>query len=135
MKKHLLKTFFRISSYSALLTFILSFIFQNFIIQRGETMRDCFMPFFSELLLTILSFCISLTSITIFINLLNRKNRNNTFVFSTFSVLPLITSLILIVYSIYENDSDIFLFLFALLFPFWVFLIWEYLKFIKIRMT
>jgi len=135
MKNYLWKMFFRIISFSVLSTFMLSFIFQNSIIQHGKNMRDCFMPFFSELLLSIVCFLLSLTSATIFINLFNRKKLNNTFVFSTFTVLPFIVSLLFIFYSIFENNNGIYLFIFALLFPFWTLLIWEYFKFNKIRMT
>lgn len=132
MKKYLLKTFFRINRNSVILTFILCFIFQNFVVPSGEKLRNCYMPLFTELIISFLSFFIALTSITIFLNLIKKINQNNTFIILSFFLLPIITSIIIVFNLIDENDNYIFLFIFALLLPVWLSLIWEYFKFNRI---
>ena len=133
MKKHLLKAFFRINKYSVLLTFTLTFIIQNFIIESGERMRNCYMPLFTEILLSALSFFISLASITIFLNLFKRIIQNNILILLSFILLPLINSIIIIFYLVDENDSYLFLYISVLLFPVWTFIIREYFKFSRIE--
>jgi hypothetical protein len=129
MKKHLIKAFLRINKYSVLLTFIFTFILQNFIFDYGR-MRNCYIPLLTEILFSIFSLFISLASATLFLNLFKRIIQNSTFSFLSFIFLPLLTSIIL-TFFLAENAG--FIYIAALLCPVWVLILWEYFKFNRIK--
>jgi predicted neutral ceramidase superfamily lipid hydrolase len=132
MKKHLVKAFFRINKYSALLTFIFTFILQNFIFDHGR-MRNCYIPLLTEILFSIFSLFISLASATLFLNLFKRIIQNSTFSLLSFIFLPLLTSIILTFFLADQSETYILLYIAALLCPVWVLILWEYFKFNSIK--
>ncbi len=134
MKKYLLKSFLKINIGSTLITFILAFIIQNFIIQHnGERMRNCYMPLFTELLIAFSCFFISFSSFTIFLNLFQNFRENRFLTKLSFFLIPFITTVTFIIIFFQEEfvDKKVILFLATLVIPVWFFLIWEYTKFKK----
>lgn len=134
MKKHLLKSFLKINLGSTLVTFILAFIIQNFIIEHnGERMRNCYMPLFTELLIAFSCLFISFSSLTIFLNLFQNFRKNRLLTSLSFFLIPFITTVTFIILFFQEEfvDKKIILFLATLVIPVWFFIIWEYRKFIK----
>lgn len=134
MKKHLLKSFLKINLASTLVTFILAFIIQNFIIQhKEERMRNCYMPLFAELLITLFCFFISLSTLTIFLNLFQNLRKQRLLKSLSFFLLPFITTITFIIVFFQDGFTDkrVILLLAALVIPVWFLIIWEYRKFIK----
>lgn len=134
MKKHLLKSFLKINLASTLVTFILAFIIQNFIIQhKEERMRNCYMPLFTELLITLFCFFISLSTLTIFLNLFQNLRKQRLLKSLSFFLLPFITTITFIIVFFQDGFTDkrVILLLAALVIPVWFLIIWEYRKFIK----
>ncbi len=135
MKKFLIKTFVRTNIYSPLLTFFSAFIVQNFLFDHSpDRMRNCYMPLFTEFLLAMLALFISLTSITVFLNLNKVIYQNSVTNFLTFFLFPIVAS-ITVIAILQEDfgDKRSILFFSALNIPVWYFLISNYIKFKNLK--
>lgn len=136
MKKQILKIFLRINLLSSLTTFtltlILVFIWQR-TATRGEELRNCYMPFFTEILATLSALFISLSTISIFLNLHLKFRQTKMNVTLSFLVLPALISIILWL-SLLQNGAkgtEAVLLIIAVYFPVWFFIVREYIKYSK----
>lgn len=134
MKKYLLKSFLKINLGSILITFVFAFIIQNFTIQKGECMRNCYMPLYTELLMVVFCFFISFSTLSIFLNLFQNIRKNKFLTILSFFLIPFITSIsLIIIYFLNDfDDKNFILFITTLLIPVWFFIIWEYINFKKL---
>ncbi|MDR3007464.1 MAG: hypothetical protein LBV59_05985 [Sphingobacterium sp.] len=92
MKRKLSFIFLRITGLAVLATFVLTGVLQA----NNEAAKKarCYMPFFTELLLSFVTLCIAVGTLTIFLNL-NRRFRNNRIaLLLSFVLLPAASSLL-----------------------------------------
>jgi succinate dehydrogenase/fumarate reductase cytochrome b subunit len=133
MKRKLSFIFLRITGFALLATFVLTAILQanN---EAAKRAHYCYMPFFTELLLSFVALCIAVGTLTIFLNL-NRKFRNNRIaLLLSFVLLPAATSLLFLSVLIQAGQvASLFeiLHMAATLIPVSVLIGWEYFQFKK----
>lgn len=137
MKKQIFKIFIRINLLSVLttliLTLVLGFICQNPGTNREE-IRNCYMPFFAEILASASAFFISLSTVSIFLNLFLKIRQTKMNVALSFLFLPILSSLYLWL-SLFKGemkDTQTVLVIIAVYFPVWFFIIRELFKFSRI---
>ena len=130
MKKQILYSILRIIGVSIPCTFVLVCIMTW---SNGEKLQNCYMPLFTETMLSFVVLCIGFSTVSIFLNM-NKKIRSN--LISTalsFFLIPFLVTLIFL-YVFIEDLTDaleILNFL-AMLLPVWFMILWEYLKFKKL---
>ncbi|QIH34966.1 hypothetical protein [Sphingobacterium sp. DR205] len=132
MKKQLAYIFLRITGFSVLTTFILTAILQA----NNESAKRarCYMPLFTELLLSFSVLCICLLTLGIFLNNNSRFRSNRVCVFLSFTLLPF-GVILLFTYLFITEDGSLtlfgFLHLLATSVPVCSLILWEYYKFNK----
>ncbi|MNE31356.1 hypothetical protein D3C87_982010 [compost metagenome] len=130
MKKKLAYIFLRITGFSVLTTFILTAILQanNEAAKRAR----CYMPLFTELLLSFSVLCICLLILGIFLNNKPRFRSGRLRVFLSFTLLPFV-AIVLFTYLLIVEDgmSSLFglLHILATLVPVSSLILWEHYKF------
>lgn len=130
MKRKLSYIFLRIMGLSVLTTFVLTAILQanNEAAKRAR----CYMPFFTELLLSLVALCIAIGTISIFLNL-NKQFRSSRAGRSlSFVLLPATISLLFSSFLVQAGGaSNLFeiLHMIATLAPVWGLILWEYHQF------
>jgi hypothetical protein len=132
MKKQLANIFLRITGFSILSTFILTAVLQanNLAAKRAR----CYMPWFTELLLSFCVLCICLLTLGIFLNINSRFRSNRFCVFLSFTLLPFGLIIFLCYLFVLEQGmSDVFglLHVLATTVPICSLILWEYYKFTK----
>ncbi len=91
------------------------------------------MPFFSEIIATASALFISLSTVGIFLNLNQKFRQSKIRITLSFLVLPIVMSSI-IWFSIFQNEiayTETIQMAMATFVPVWLFIVWEYFKFIK----
>ncbi|APU96868.1 hypothetical protein BV902_11365 [Sphingobacterium sp. B29] len=127
MKRKLSFIFLRIIGFSVLTTFVLTAILQanNAAAKRAR----CYMPFFTELLLSFVALCIAIGTISIFLNL-NKQFRSSRLArVLSFVLLPAAISLLFSSFLIQAGGaSNIFemLHMAATIVPVWGLILWQY---------
>lgn len=139
MKNQLFKIFLRINGFGVLTTFIM-IVIAKMVIQSAKSIeqdvemrRNCFMPFFTEILATGTALFIALSTIGIFFNLNTKFRQSRIRIAFSFFVLPVLVSIYLWCSLFLNEASDkqtIFIAI-TIYFPVWFIIIREYLKFIK----
>ncbi|WP_411973563.1 hypothetical protein ACLCDV_09910 [Sphingobacterium sp. Lzh-3] len=130
MKRKLSFIFLRIIGVSVLTTFVLTAILQanNDAAKRAR----CYMPFFTELLLSFVALCIAIGTISIFLNL-NKQFRTSRLARAlSFVLLPATISLLFSSFLIQAGGaSNIFemLHMAATVVPVWGLILWQYNRF------
>lgn len=134
MKKQIFKIFIRINLFSVLttliLTLVLVFICKNPGTNREE-MRNCYMPYFAEILASASAFFISLSTVSIFLNLFLKIRQTKMNVALSFLFLPILSTLYLWLSLFKSEMKDNETLIMAVYFPVWFFIIREFLKFSK----
>ncbi|WP_158655554.1 hypothetical protein [Sphingobacterium sp. HMA12] len=130
MKKQLAYIFLRITVFSVLTTFILTAILQA----NNEALRRarCYMPLFTELLLSSFVLCICLLTLGIFLNNNSRFRSSRLYVFLSFTLLPFgVVMLFTFLFIMEEDRPSLFglLHLLATFVPVCSLILWEYYKF------
>lgn len=133
MKKQLFYIFLRIIGMSVPATFVLVFILQ---LNNSHRYHNCYMPLFTEILLSFAVLAIGLCSISIFLNL-NTKFRSNPIKTAFSFVLCPFLLTIFFVLTLMDDLTDAFgmLHILAMVVPVWFMILWEYFKFKKQRLT
>jgi hypothetical protein len=132
MKKQLAYIFLRIMCFSVMTTFILTMILQanNEAAARGR----CYMPLFTELLLSFCALCICLLTLGIFLNYNSCFRSNQIRVFLSFTLLPFM-AIVLFTYLLIMEDGMPSLFgllhILATAVPVCSLILWEHYKFNK----
>lgn len=130
MKRKLSFIFLRIIGVSVLTTFVLTAILQanNDAAKRAR----CYMPFYTELLLSFVALCIAIGTISIFLNL-NKQFRTSRLARAlSFVLLPAAISLLFSSFLIQAGGaSNIFemLHMAATIVPVWALILWQYNRF------
>lgn len=121
MKYFFLKIIIKTSLTSSIITFVLVTILQ--MINSEKHMRNCYMPWFSEILSSITVLLFSLSLVTIFLNLY-KNIRNNFFLsFLSFYFFSIIVNLY--IYSFLEGEL---LYILALFMPYYIILSYYFFK-------
>ena len=100
MIKTLLKIYGKIVAYSFFTTLILATIVgivQSYFAEPSQSMRNCIMPFFTELLSVGLASVVALSTIMIFINLNEKIRTYNITNFLSFFILPFVIGIFSII--------------------------------------
>lgn len=136
MKKLLFKLFVRVSLLSVVSTFLLAcllvFLWQNAEVQ-GERLRNHYMPLYTEILTAFITLFLSLSTLSIFLNLNRRFRQSKTTVALSFFLLPALLSsfVALAVYLQEGDDLKTWLLVLVAYLPFWFLLIKSYFSFSK----
>ena len=130
MKRKLSFIFLRIIGFSVSTTFVLTAILQA---NNGAAKRArCYMPFFTESLLSFVALCIAIGTISIFLNL-NKQFRSSRLARAlSFVLLPPAISLLFSSFLIQTGGaSNIFemLHMAATIVPVWGLILWQYNRF------
>ena len=130
MKRKLSFIFLRIIGVSVLTTFVLTAILQ--VNNEAAKRARCYMPFFTELLLSFVALCIAIGTISIFLNL-NKQFRTSRLARAlSFVLLPAAISLLFSSFLIQAGGaSNIFemLHMAATIVPVWALILWRYNRF------
>ncbi|MGE8428176.1 MAG: hypothetical protein ACN6O7_09880 [Sphingobacterium sp.] len=130
MKRKLSFIFLQIVGFSVLTTFVLAAILQanN---EAAKRARD-YMPFFTELLLSLVALCIAVGTLTIFLNLNKQFRRSKIGRALSFVLLPAAISLLFSSFLVQAGGaSNLFemLHMAATIVPVWGLILWKYNRF------
>lgn len=126
-KKYLLNIWLKTFITSTISTFILVHLIE---VNRDIDFR-CYMPYFTELICTIISIILSFSFLTLLFNLNERIVQNKNLNLLSFFLVPAVFVLTITFIFLYQNSSDI-KYLFAIIFPFLTAICFSYYNFRKL---